>query len=81
MSKKDSKIANIMNDIKGRTNKIMKMEREIEKLKRTIHEDECRLYQLCEHTEWVRCEDCSFDDLCKFYCKKCSLWKNKNFYQ
>jgi len=81
MSKQDKKIENIMTDIKGRVEKIMKMEREIENLKKTIHKDECRLFKMCKHTEWVRSYDCSFDDMCKFYCKKCHLWRNKHFYE
>ncbi len=77
----DKKISNIMTDIKSRAEKIMKMEKDIEKLKNSIRIDECRLYKMCDHPEWVRCNDCSFDDICKYYCKKCGLWRNKHFYE
>ena len=77
----DETISNMRLDIKSRTEMIMKMEKNIETLKKSIHNDERRLYKLCDHPEWVRCDDCSFDDICKYYCKKCGLWRNKHFYE
>ena len=81
MSKKDFKIKNIKNEIDLKTKKIMKLELQINNLKESIRKDERRLYVMCDHGEWIRCIDCTFDDLCKYYCKTCGLWRNKTFYE
>ena len=81
MSKNEIKIRNMKMDIKSKTTKIMKLEQQIEQLKVSIHKDERRLHTMCDHPEWVRCDNCVFDDICKYYCKKCGLWRNKTFYE
>jgi hypothetical protein len=37
------------------------------------------VWQECPH-EWERCSDYSDGDLCKFICKKCTLYNNPNLY-
>ena len=37
------------------------------------------IWQECSH-EWERCSDYNDGDLCKFICKKCTLYNNPNLY-
>jgi len=48
-------------------------------LKKDLKETSNKIWDLCNH-EWIRDYHSSFDDLCKYYCKKCTLWKNRHFY-
>ena len=38
-----------------------------------------KLWDECAH-EWVRDYNAPFDDLCKWFCKHCTLWKDRRHY-
>jgi hypothetical protein len=47
--------------------------------KKIVETLEKEIYKLCIH-EWERDWTSSFDDLCKYNCKKCKLWRNSYMY-
>lgn len=49
------------------------------KNKKIVEDLEKKIYKLCSH-EWERDWTSSFDDLCKYNCKKCKLWRNNYMY-
>lgn len=77
----DKKVGNMRTEIEHKTNKIMRLEKEMDQLKKSIRADERRLFKMCDHPGWIRCLDSWGDDLCKFYCNKCGLWRNPAFYE
>ena len=44
-----------------------------------IKEMELKLWDICDH-EWIRDTFAMHDDLCKWQCKYCTLWRDRGIY-
>jgi len=51
------------------------MQAKIKEIKRLTLE----IWDSCRH-QWVRDPDVMFDDLCKWRCSECGLWKDRRIY-
>lgn len=69
----------LIQDIKREEKAIQELQKNIDKKKQCIRSYKQTLWTLCDH-EWVRDYFVPFDDICKYYCKKCDLWKDKFYY-
>ena len=58
---------------------IVKYENDLLVLKKKKHDLELAIWDDCEH-EWQRDVTAAFDDICKYRCYKCNLYKNRNLY-
>ena len=56
-----------------------KLNRDLFNLKIKKVELQKKVWKECIH-EWERCSDYNDDDLCKYICKKCSLYNNNYLY-
>ena len=74
-------VENLMAYIKNKTANIINFEKQINQYKMEIKKTELTLWNTCKHEEWVYCTACAFDDPCKWYCRKCKLWKDKRLYE
>ena len=75
-----SKVNKLLEDNKKMRNKMYEYNEIISLMKKSIKNNEREIFKLCSH-EWERDYDCSFDDHCKRFCKKCGLWANHYMYQ
>ena len=68
-----------LQNIKKEEKEIQTLQQHIAEKKKCIRSYKQRLWTICSH-EWVRDQFASFDDSCKYYCKKCDLWRDKFYY-
>jgi hypothetical protein len=59
---------------------IMKHEASIQSLRHQQNNTRLQIWDLCEHT-WHRDVSAASDDIYKYYCKTCNLYKSRNLYQ
>jgi len=69
----------LIQDIKREEKAIQELQKNIDEKKQCIRSYKQTLWTLCDH-EWVRDYFVPFDDNCKYYCKKCELWRDKFYY-
>lgn len=58
---------------------IRRMNNKIQMLKDSKKINYQKLWNACEHN-WVYDTSSSFDDLVKYHCQKCNLYRRKDFY-
>ena len=74
----NSKCVELININEQHNKEIILLESQIKKLKQEIENNEKEIWKTCSH-EWERESTC-YDESVKYYCKKCSLWKNSAWY-
>ena len=74
-----SVITELLQKIKKEQTEIIDMEKIINEKKQKIATLEISLWDTCSHC-WIRDIFASFDDLCKYYCSKCGLWRDRRIY-
>ena len=77
---KEDELAEILNENTNLNSQICQLNAKIYELKKTITNNEKKIWKLCEHN-WERDYTVAFDDHIKHYCKKCLLWRNHYMYQ
>jgi len=60
-------------------NDIMQLKRNIEDIENKIVLNQRNIWTLCSH-EWIKDENACYDDLVKYKCSKCHLWKKRGWY-
>ena len=58
---------------------IVTLEQEIKQMKQKKSKIELLLWDNCDH-EWTRDTSACFDDIHKYYCQECSLYKDRRIY-
>ncbi|GAF68434.1 unnamed protein product [marine sediment metagenome] len=58
---------------------ITELEQQVINLKDELRIVNDKIFKTCSH-EWIRDSWANFDDICKYYCKKCLLWKDGSSY-
>ena len=81
MNSNDKKVNTMILEIKDKIKKMEELEKQLEQLKASIKNDKYNLWKECKHEKWLFCSACPFDDPCKWYCAKCTLWKDGSLYQ
>ena len=79
-SENDQEVNMKREEIENIEKDIGKYRRLIEELRLKKHYLENALYYICEHI-FVYDTSSSFDDTCKYVCKKCNLYDNDYMYQ
>jgi hypothetical protein len=75
----EQKCLKLMCQIKSIEHNNIDLERTMNQNKVSIKALEWELWHTCDH-QWKKDPYLNFDDLCKFFCKKCGLWRDKSFY-
>ena len=75
-----SKAELLINEIDCIKNQMWDLDNKIQHFKQEVKMKEKILWKECSH-EWIRDNTVAFDDHVKYYCKKCSLWRNCYMYQ
>jgi len=57
-----------------KNNKYQK-ELDIRKIDEEIKELDIKIFRTCDHN-WIYNKWCNWDDLCKYYCDRCGLYRN-----
>lgn len=79
MDRDEDAVIQLKREIRELNSDIAHHERIIEKTKLAISFKEKQLWKACEHV-WVRDPNCAFDDLVKYYCSQCRLWRKNAWY-
>ena len=58
---------------------IYSLEQDIKQMKQKKNEIELLLWDNCDHV-WTRDSSACFDDIHKYYCTECSLYKDRRLY-
>ena len=58
---------------------IVTLEQDIKQMKQKKRTIELLLWDNCDH-EWIRDTSACFDDIHKYYCQECSLYKDRRLY-
>ena len=77
---KDIYLTELKKLIVSDTERISILQTEITKINEKIKNTERKLWDNCNH-QWLRDYTAPFDDLCKYYCKKCLLWRDRSMYK
>lgn len=68
----------LVNEIDTMNKEIHTYERLIAENKRLIKKKRLELYDNCQH-EWIYDEWANWDDRCKYICKHCNCYRNRNW--
>ena len=76
---KESKVFKLLENNDAIDNQIRQLEYQIKVLKGSQKENYQKLWNTCDHN-WVYDTSSCFDDLIKYHCTKCYLYKRKDLY-
>ena len=77
--KNKNKIIELMQNINEKEDIIRDCNIKIRETDKLIQSYKQQLWDSCEH-RWVRDYFTSFDDLCKYSCNICGLWRDRSIY-
>ena len=72
-------VNNLLRNISEKHLEIDNLQKTIMEKKKHIIQLQKQLWDTCSHT-WVRDPWANFDDLCKYNCSICGLWKDRSMY-
>lgn len=68
----------LINEISKLRDEIFKHEKLIRNTKKLLKIKRLQLYDTCNH-EWIYDDWANFDDRCKYVCKICNCYRNRNW--
>ena len=74
-----NKLEQLLNQNELIDNKIYQLNQNIKQLKLEKEQNCKNIWNECQH-QWVYDTSSCFDDLVKYYCKKCNLYRCKSMY-
>ena len=75
----ETDISNLLSENRKLQQTIIEYRQSIKTIQKQIKKNELCVWDTCDH-KWVRDRYCTFDEPCKYYCEKCSLYKDRRLY-
>ena len=72
-------VVQILKNIQKKRDLLYNLDKQQNDILNDIKIMQCDLWDKCKH-EWVRDYNAPFDDLCKWFCKHCTLYNDRRHY-